>query len=105
MSDRTIWKFELDILAWQQVWLPHGAHLLTVQMQGEHPCLWAAVDPLAATAPLTVLMVGTGHPIPPTAGRYLGTVQQIYQANTSMYGGRYSLVWHFFAEQWEVIDA
>lgn len=46
----SVWKFpfpfpppglrdEFELL------MPPGAHVLTVQLQGEQPCIWALVDP------------------------------------------------------------
>jgi hypothetical protein len=84
---KTIWKYELKIADRQEVRLPVGANALTVQLQGERPCLWVMVEDTAQrNETLLVWMHGTGHPATEAAllGRYLSTVQVS------------GLVFHFF---------
>ncbi len=45
------------------IFLPKGAEVLTIQIQGETPCLWALVDPYAKQESRSFHIAGTGHPI------------------------------------------
>lgn len=86
----TIWKYELEITDSQVIKMPKFATILTVQMQGVTPCLWALVDP--SNPPIEgreIQIFGTGHPIENEIGmdrKYIGTIQ--------LHGG--SLVFHVF---------
>jgi hypothetical protein len=66
--------------------MPAGAKVLTVQMQGDQPQLWALVDPEQPKEWRTFEIHGTGHPMPTNPGEYVATFQ--------MHGG--ALVWHVF---------
>lgn len=61
----------LDVEAW--VRMPLGAVLLAVQVQREAVCVWADVDPAAATCRRKFAVRVTGDS--PAEGRYAGTVQ------------------------------
>lgn len=83
-----IWKWPLMITDRQTIEMPSGAKMLTVQMQGERPQLWALCD---ETNPLTerkIAIYGTGNPVPDEPGQYIATFQS--------HGGL--LVWHVFEE-------
>lgn len=83
---RTIYKYPLLLTDSQIMWLPLSAKPLSVQLQGEQLCLWAEVNAGSSGQKQVVIsIVGTGHPIPPGAVNYLGTVQQ----------GQF--VWHVYA--------
>lgn len=82
---KTIWKFPIKVTDQQVLQVPQDAQLLSVQMQGDQPCIWALVDPEAQKRPCTVQVFGTGHPVA-SEGAFLGTFQ--------MHGG--SLVFHVF---------
>ena len=92
LMKRVIWKFPLGISECQVVEMPRILMPLTVQMQGEKPCLWAFVDPDADPTPHLIVMKGTG--IKEEAAKirpmddlqYLGTVQIE------------PCVWHYFLE-------
>lgn len=71
----TIWKFPINVVTEQRVAMPSGAKLLTCQIQGGTPCLWALVDPKAEKESRTVLTFGTGHVADGPFGAYLGTYQ------------------------------
>ena len=79
---RTIWKFPIPLDATIEIKMPIGATLLTVQMQGSRPMLWAIVDPASdmVTRILRIAGTGTGEP----EGRYVGTWQH------------HGYVWHLF---------
>lgn len=87
---RTIYKYPLLLTDSQILHLPSSAKPLSAQLQGDQLCLWAEVeDEWNPGKEVVISIVGTGHPIPPGAVNYLGTVQQgpfvwhVY-ANTAM---------------------
>jgi len=88
--NQTIYKFPLKKMDGQNIIMPRGAEILTVQTQNEIPCLWALVNPEEKeTDARFIEMVGTGHPIAndmATERKYIGTFQ--------LYGG--TLVFHCF---------
>lgn len=57
--------------------MPSGSSLLSVQLQHEHPQLWALVDPSAPLVQRRLALYGTGHDIPSTTktGMFVGTFQ------------------------------
>ena len=71
---QTIYKYPLLILDQQDVEMPMGAALMTVQMQNGQPCLWALVDTKNTREKRKVLIRGTGHPAS-DLGRYISTFQ------------------------------
>jgi hypothetical protein len=85
---RTVWKFPLVMTDYQSINMPHGAEILTVEMQGDQPCLWALCEPENALRPRSIWIHGTGHRVGDIA-RYIGSVQ--------MMGG--ALVFHVFEGQ------
>jgi len=73
---KTIWKFELEMVGMQNINLPKGAKILTVQTQNEKACLWALVEiDVAELEQRTIVTFGTGHPMPDVSLVYLGTYQ------------------------------
>lgn len=74
---KTIWKFPLIIADSQTILLSKGAKVLSVQTQGEMPCLWAMVDPSLPMGEVEIRTHGTGHPLPEDAHLYanIGTYQ------------------------------
>lgn len=85
---RSIWKYPLAIAdEIQEIDMPIGAKILTVQIQRGVACMWALVDPEAEKTKRAFKIIGTGHPIKVDVTLdYIGTVQQL--------GG--TLVWHVF---------
>lgn len=82
-----IWKWTLAVTDKQTLQMPAGAKLLTVQMQGEAPQLWALCDETAPKMPRLIAIHGTGNPMPDEwPGEYVGTFQ--------IHGG--ALVFHVF---------
>ena len=57
--------------------MPQGAEILTVQTQGQIPCLWALVDPEAPTELRIIELYGTGDPFHEGSKprKYIGTCQ------------------------------
>ena len=84
-----IWKWQLNVEDRQQISMPKGAQILTVQIQHDVLCLWALVDDTAGPFQQEsrwVAIIGTGNPIPTSLKlkQYIGTFQ--------LYGG--DLVFH-----------
>lgn len=87
----TIWKFRIAPCGTGQyggfrVQVPYGARLLSVGVQQDNICLWAAVDPGAPPVPHDIYLVGTGYPTKvPRGAQFLGRVDES------------GFVWHCFA--------
>jgi len=81
----TIWKFPLTITDQNEIEMPKGAELLTVQMQHGEPQLWASVDPQAPKVSRRIMVHGTGHPV---------DLFNVYLATFQTMGGY--LVFHVF---------
>lgn len=76
MAGKRVFKYPLEIADDLTVDLPHGAEVLTVQVQHGEPCLWARVDPEAPLAPRRFRWAGTGHPLDAASDwPYVGSVQ------------------------------
>ncbi len=74
---KAIWKFEVPINADMMVLkMPVGAKVLTVQIQGHKPCLWAEIVRGAPTEDRMFAWFGTGEQFPDRLMTYIGTVQQ-----------------------------
>lgn len=77
---RTIWKFPLGQPGFANSFpMPKGAEILTVQMQGGVPCIWAVVNPAELRdfwETVTFQIIGTGWDFDTRHKRkYVGTVQ------------------------------
>lgn len=84
-----IWKWTLQVTDYQELLMPRGAEVLSVQMQGGDPQLWALVDETAPTESRAFSTYGTVKPmpdLPDIIGRFIGTYQT--------HGG--ALVFHVF---------
>ena len=86
---KTIWKFQLEVLDTQFIWIPKNAEILSVQNQNEVPCMWALVNPTEEREEKCFEIFGTGHDVHCDMGvdrKFIGTFQ--------MQNG--SLVFHIF---------
>jgi len=83
---KKIFKYRLkNELSEENIMLPDGFEILTIQKQDDILSLWAIVDDTALEIPVIVYTYGTGWEIPSDHnGRYITTLQS----------GRY--VWHYF---------
>lgn len=72
---KRIWKFPLKVADTVTIEMPEDSQVLTVQAQGETAQLWALVMPDQPKEKRAFFVVGTGHNVPHTAGRYVGTFQ------------------------------
>lgn len=82
----TTWKYPLKVQAQQTISIPRNSTMLTVQVQGDTPCLWVQVDTDEPSDDVIIRTFGTGHEMPNDPGEYVSTYQEL--------GG--SLVWHVF---------
>lgn len=76
--NKTIWKYKIEAVGIQQILLPIGAEILTVQIQDQLPCIWVMVDPENETEVRVFEIFGTGHNIytpPAVTWKYIGTFQ------------------------------
>lgn len=70
---KTIWKFLLEPNGVTK--MPAGAEVLSVQMQDDHPVVWAMVNPDEMTVVTQLGVYGTGHTVPDDPGQFIGTFQ------------------------------
>lgn len=85
-----IWKFPLKFDDVQEITLPEGFKILSVQMQNDNLCMWARVETIKAVHMITkkIHIYGTGSNSDSTIHLdYLGTVQDS------------PFVWHIFMEK------
>lgn len=81
-----IWKFEIKGPCAQVISMPRGARVLSVQVQGIFPFMWAMVDDEAPAEDRRFYVAATGEPIPERS-RYLDTFHMRTGIDTP-------LVWH-----------
>lgn len=88
-----IFKFQLAVDDIQDVDMPTGCAVLSVQAQRNVPCIWAMVDPNAPKIRRRFRTYGTGHPMEDAGAfpHYVGT----YQLQNG------SLVYHVFTDRVE----
>jgi hypothetical protein len=73
---KTIYKYKLTTTDNQVLSLPAFSEILTVQLQGGEPYLWALVNKnIEEEIPITIEIFGTGNPIPDGKRRYINTYQ------------------------------
>jgi hypothetical protein len=72
-----IWKFRLELTDTQQLQLPKGAEILSVQVQASIICMWALCDDNANIVDRRINIYGTGHKLPENShiGEFIATVQ------------------------------
>lgn len=74
----TVWKFPLNVTG-EDVFhleMPRMARILSLQTQGNIPCIWALVDPKQPLVRRWFRIAGTGHPIENTDSMtFIGTFQ------------------------------
>lgn len=82
----TIYEYKLEFVDLQEVMIPDGSTILSVQSQGGNICFWAIVEPSLPLVTKKFRIFGTGHPMNEVPNIFIGTVQQ----------GPF--VWHIFEE-------
>ncbi len=83
---KTIWKYKIS--PEMKLEIPKGAIVLSIQTQGDQPCMWVLVDSFNENELRKFKVYGTGHQLPENPGKYIGTFQ--------VENG--SLVFHLFEE-------
>lgn len=84
-----IHKYPIQIKDKFNIEMPIGAKILTVQVQGNVPCIWALVDTEQHLEIRYFILVGTGQPLDEFYGNYIGTIQQEHGY----------FVWHIFEDR------
>lgn len=83
----TIYKYVLQAVDYQEVEMPSGARILSVQNQYDEIVIWAKVFTTAEPERRQIHIFGTGSPLPEMAKlMYIGSVHQP------------PFVWHVFEE-------
>ena len=82
----TIYKYPLSLQTTTELEMPVGAKILSIQMQGGLPTIWALVQEEARDETRTFLVFGTGGPL----DDYVLTYPHIATVQDG------SLVWHIF---------
>ena len=83
-----IFKYQLSEEETQEIEMPEGAEILSMQVQHGTPCIWAKVDREKRTVKRRFIIVGTGWIVPVEATKFVGTFQ--------LSGGAY--VFHLFED-------
>lgn len=61
---KTVWKYPVELKDYFEVDMPEGAEILSVEMQGTSPCMWALVRANETPTERRLFrLAGTGHPI------------------------------------------
>jgi len=74
---KTIYKYSLTTKPQQEVKMPGGAEILSVQVQDKVPCVWALVNPTQRLVTRHLEVYCTGEPISEAMlgqRKFLGTV-------------------------------
>ena len=86
---KSIWKFKLSLDEQQIIKMPEGAEILTIQSQGNVPCIWALVEPDAPKENRCFEIIGTGDFI-----TFENEIQKKYINTFQLHGG--ALIFHVF---------
>lgn len=79
-----IYKYQLETTGVQEIEMPQGAIILSLQTQNEVPCIWALVNPNTTVTKRTFMIFGTGHKIEMDKNlQHVGT----YQLNNGFFVG------------------
>ena len=83
-----IFKYQLSEEVTQEIEMPEGAEILSMQVQHGVTCIWAKVDKEKQAVRRRFIIVGTGWEVPAAATKFIGTFQ--------LNGGAY--VFHLFED-------
>ena len=72
---KAVYKYTFFLDDIQRLKMPVGAKILSVQVQGNTPCIWAEVETTNALQERAFVIKGTGHEIKERDLRYIGTFQ------------------------------
>lgn len=86
---KVIWKFPISIHT-TSIRIPIGSDILSIQVQGNIPCIWALVDPEMEKETTFIDVIGTGQEFRTLSinRKFIGTIQ--------LGGG--ALVYHIFEQ-------
>lgn len=73
---KKIFKYPIDLIDKQTIFMPKGAVILTVQIQMNRACIWSMVEPDKPNEKRVIRVIGTGHEIQDRNLKYIGTIQQ-----------------------------
>jgi hypothetical protein len=71
-----VYKYTFAVDYRISIQMPADAKILMIDVQFGVPCMWALVDPAKPMVQREFLIVGTGHPVPPSGNRHVGSFQQ-----------------------------
>lgn len=72
---KEVWKYEIPVEDVFEIWMPSGARVLSVAMQGANPFMWAETSPKARREKRRFRVCGTGHQMPDDGPReFIGTI-------------------------------
>ena len=71
-----IFKYNLTTAEYQEVEMPGGAEILTLQLQFDAPVVWARVNTSHPPEKRRFAVYGTGNPISAAPQKYVGSFQQ-----------------------------
>lgn len=83
-----IYKYELNIVERQDLFLPEGAKIISAQNQRDKVCIWAMVDVAAKPESRAIAIGGTGALLP-----RINPDQSLIHIDTVQLRG---MVWHVF---------
>lgn len=72
---RVIWKYTLKVATMQDLEMPSGAQVLSVQGQNDNGVMWCLVDDGAPLTKRTFTVVTTGSSFNASQCKYIGTFQ------------------------------
>ena len=87
--EKAIWKFGLEVVDLQDIEMPIGAEILSVQTQYNKVCIWAVCDPEAKKEKRVFMVKGTGHKFDDSDLEYATFI-----GTTQMHEGQ--LIWHVY---------
>lgn len=90
MAEQTIYRFEDRLAEHVTLLIPPSAEVLFMRAHRRRPReveVWVRLDPEAPSEKRVLVAVGTGHPVPEDAGRFVGSV---------FFGDGDAFVFHFF---------
>ncbi len=90
MAEQTIWRFEDRLAEHVTLLIPPAAEVLFLRTHRRSPRtieVWVRLDPEETPEKRVLVAVGTGHPVPDDAGRFVGSV---------FFGDGDAFVFHYF---------
>lgn len=70
----TVYKYPIPIEDEFDLELPEGAKILKVELQGQHPNIWALVNSENTNQKRSFRFAGTGHSLPDKNLNYIGSI-------------------------------